>query len=1773
MTGTSRRAVLLILCATGFCSAQEHPIQVERVRITADQLQSLLKSQTLVPIQRAELDRRIAAARDGVRPEPVIVPQQVTYRARYVSGERLDGTFVADVTGEPPAKGPLVSLGISRFRALEIEEHLWGCDQFGNTVVALDENVSLQGSWSVMPQARPWGIEFTMTAFDAVASELILTLPAAATVETSGIAFLPGDASNGVREWRILLPSGRESQVAVVLHPETTSGVPRVESRINWAVRRDSMSFRSEYVLQSDRAIESVRVPLPVNSTVESVSYGDGTRLPIEIIGGNGRMLEVQLPRALVGTSRSLVVSGRCPPILETAWRVPSLSNVLCATARTQSIPAASRTASHRILIESPLELQQLQVDGFRQTDSVFDQNGSQTISLSRVGSAGSVSLQIGQAERTKRFQLFSRIGIGPGGYLTRCLLVSDAALGAETEFFIPAGMTLLAVAAGDDRTPCEFSVSDAPGGRKEVRVVLPPSESTFLDVRGYTDVVPAGPLCEVGSDPLSSFLIAPAELLSEAAVQNHGVAPGEVQTLLPPAIQGDQLITDESLVIDLSQAGPGVLTPPVTAPASDAPVDNDQDALQPTASTIRMELLSVLTSAPGSDLHTARIEVGARELLTFRLDARVTVSEVNVNGITTRFERFGDIVRVPVDPDTDANVVEVRYRFRAPRGGILTQRHVIPAVRFDAPASVRWNFELANGTRLVSMAPYSTVHVETTGLLTRLLGPFSPPEETVTEFGPLRFPDLPDSLSVTTTRTSLLPGYCWIGLALSVLLALLAIHYDRGVWLCAVAALFALLCAALPMPFAQVCGGCLIGTLLPLSATNIFRTSASSPVTNPVLSRIPSALRFSLLAAAAVWGINQASASLQSRSAYRVFETAGDTTVFVPQKLLDELEKASAPRNRSFLLGKATYVVHPGDGGLMVQAALDAVVLQPSDTEIALPFARNNVATCRVNGISTAPRRDGDSLLVTVPAGSDEDPLPRTAKVELEMHPAVIDGVSRLSLPGASGSTARVANPGQSHVLLNGAAVDSLQTFGLDQVLQITLRDRPHIEADPPAPAFETQTAVEVAANEVSLVHQIAVTPGTAPMSRLELSFPLTQHFRSFQSSATARHRVVRSHDSGLVSVDFETPVSEPVELKLTLAAGPLDPLRGCAFDVVPPVTGSPTATVTINARTGLEITELRQGEEPPVALPVGAAAEFEVDHSSTFRVRVRSLKPSREAWLEQQVRITADRLDYTARAELQILNGPVFQHTLVVDPALRIDSVAVRENRVDRLARYQRRGDQLLLLLDGRTSGVQEVLISGYLPARVGTQLALPAIAVAEAKTIESTLVLERDEDLDVELRNTDGVPFAVRPDAALTDSLETTGKATYRLLAETRLPGIFIRRRQPPLIESVGYVQPRTDAGRTVTWITRITARSRDASVTVNLDPAAITSSEGLLVTAVDGNTVITPQNERTSGILVATLNIAADDPRVPEPGWLSDCEQVASVLAIPNHLNLMPEGPDRSLAIVPQWAESIVSGLVTAYSGNGEWRLTEDARSVGETVEQTSEASFSETHLWLGERRHVGQTLLVAREAGRGLLLRVPDGVVLEAVELNRRSMPAPGVAEGLVRVPTGSDGSVWLRWKTDTASDSVRIPFAQRRSGESLFVLHTARQSVVNCERARRVGRDEFDTRRQQSNAPAVEPHAGEVVLLALDDNDTSSDPPLLEITHVAERGTLIGFGLLLGTLVGLGSLALQLVRVENRAAFVLVTLGVLSMTQGQPVPAAMLLLSAPLAWRFLPRRL
>lgn len=147
-------------------------------------------------------------------------------------------------------------------------------------------------------------------------------------------------------------------------------------------------------------------------------------------------------------------------------------------------------------------------------------------------------------------------------------------------------------------------------------------------------------------------------------------------------------------------------------------------------------------------------------------------------------------------------------------------------------------------------------------------------------------------------------------------------------------------------------------------------------------------------------------------------------------------------------------------------------------------------------------------------------------------------------------------------------------------------------------------------------------------------------------------------------------------------------------------------------------------------------SALMFQFNQPAPVSLVLEAKNPKRSARINQTIVVNRKNIDWTFSAEMRISQAPAFRHNIRVPQGLRIESLSVKEDDVERLAHWHRTGNQITLFLKNKTTGLQDLTLKGWLPIRKLGSLKLPLIQLEGVDTEESILSLYRKPQIEVQL-----------------------------------------------------------------------------------------------------------------------------------------------------------------------------------------------------------------------------------------------------------------------------------------------------------------------------------------------------------------------------------------------------------------------------------------------------
>ncbi|MBX3437015.1 MAG: hypothetical protein KF861_05965, partial [Planctomycetaceae bacterium] len=168
--------------------------------------------------------------------------------------------------------------------------------------------------------------------------------------------------------------------------------------------------------------------------------------------------------------------------------------------------------------------------------------------------------------------------------------------------------------------------------------------------------------------------------------------------------------------------------------------------------------------------------------------------------------------------------------------------------------------------------------------------------------------------------------------------------------------------------------------------------------------------------------------------------------------------------------------------------------------------------------------------------------------------------------------------------------------------------------------------------------------------------------------------------------------------------------------------------------------------------------------------------VRPTREAAVRESLAVQGSLLQWHADVEMECTAAPVALHRFQVDPRIRLTSVSVSQNGVDRLVRWSRASDQdVVLWLTGELLGRQSIRLTGEIPLLTDTPLDVPRLVIPETRLTQHEFVFRASPGWRVQILNGEGGTISNALEGASNEPLTVNGAAedarTFDRLNKTR------------------------------------------------------------------------------------------------------------------------------------------------------------------------------------------------------------------------------------------------------------------------------------------------------------------------------------------------------------------------------------------------------------------
>jgi hypothetical protein len=795
---------------------------------------------------------------------------------------------------------------------------------------------------------------------------------------------------------------------------------------------------------------------------------------------------------------------------------------------------------------------------------------------------------------------------------------------------------------------------------------------------------------------------------------------------------------------------------------------------------------------------------------------------------------------------------------------------------------------------------------------------------------------------------------------------------------------------------------------------------------------------------------------------------------VYVPQPLLTSLKEAAAGKSSppKALIASANYRVTASPNGAdSLQASFRVHILDASiEHQILLPISNaflTGTEACKVNGKShpaqIAPEGKGFVVTWSPPVESSGDPGSSTAICDIELDlkrvgvRTALAGTFQAKVPSVAASHWTLALPEPAVyfdiVGAHGATETSAdhRSFGIDVGASSNVEVR--WSQNPPEPRPQRIEVAQLQFLDLRSTHgelrfRVRCEPQEAQFDFIDFDLPARSLIREGDIRAANLLRTeqfVGPQGQPRLRITFSEPQRQKftVEGSIMIAAA-----EGVAHLPLPQFGLTRNAGLRISTTQNwwavssppeykLEHQNLDAellgpvtpaeflqawGDSPPAGR---LQLVFQPREGSNAQFTVTPQVPRRRVLSWNQTGLVGRRrLEWTVSARLETTQAPVYQHFLLVDRRLQIESISVIEGGAERRLRWsENRGTsptRVVLFLSDKTTGVQQLVLKGSLPTRYGRMTPLPFVRCEEAELVESRWELLRDPDVEVDLDLPRGVP-----------PFEPTGEPE-RIDGPQLVARYQTADPDPKSSIRVSAVQARCSA-RTAAALTRTegttwklagqlklmpegeSPRRMGVHFPSSIDPShvMIDRAEATWHEPVDGFRRLDLTLMPDAGEVLISFDTVVEEPMkgdwelpIPEPQEATSHQ--VHLLVSPADAWTPLEGTELKPDESPSWATEILEDL-RPESTAAEYQLAGTPltlrRSQTTTHLDHPEIRLLDHSLWLTEQGdRYGISRVYLSQTRDAIQFEIPTGLHPVAIFLDDRPLPLPALADGKLLIP-------------------------------------------------------------------------------------------------------------------------------------------------------------------------
>ncbi|MEW4489214.1 hypothetical protein AB1L42_14120 [Thalassoglobus sp. JC818] len=370
------------------------------------------------------------------------VIESAKYSARFQDTDLVDGQFEWKIArlGDRPTPVDLTSSNLA-MSPENADSAAWGTTPDGRQIVLVNKSKSIiSGTWSRRGDEARDVVFITCQFPEALDSQLRLELPHGFELQSSSGIVTSSEGNEDYRIWSIDLGRVTKTVLTIRRSDFTASQRPVVYTADSvYVARRAGLFVQTDLLISGIGVIpDRITLEVPRQFAIQAVTVAGGT-LSFQRVPERPHLIEVDLPKSFSNDRIALRVQGLYPLLIGQMRSLPLIRTLV------------GRETSHKISlrVDPPLELQQLRLDGFVQTDLVSEQ-GTEVWKFQSFAQDKSIRSVIAMPRQSVRLSVHQLIQSDVP--LPWCLIMlslsAESGAAFEASLNLPEGLEILSVGA-----------------------------------------------------------------------------------------------------------------------------------------------------------------------------------------------------------------------------------------------------------------------------------------------------------------------------------------------------------------------------------------------------------------------------------------------------------------------------------------------------------------------------------------------------------------------------------------------------------------------------------------------------------------------------------------------------------------------------------------------------------------------------------------------------------------------------------------------------------------------------------------------------------------------------------------------------------------------------------------------------------------------------------------------------------------------------------------------------------------------------------------------------------------------------------------------------------------------------------------------------------------------------------------------------------------------------------------------------------------------------